>query len=59
MPLGPVEIVVIGFDQNRFDGSIVPEVQARRGDLRLRLHHRLLLGGLLRRLGGTRIGGRR
>ena len=28
MPLGPVEIVVIGFAENRFDGSIVPEVQA-------------------------------
>lgn len=28
MPLGPVEIVVIGFDENRFDGAIVPEVQA-------------------------------
>lgn len=28
MPLGPVEIVVIGFPENRFDGSIVPEVQA-------------------------------
>lgn len=27
MPLGPIEIVVIGFPENRFSGGILPELQ--------------------------------
>ncbi len=28
MPLGPVEYIIVGFQENRFDGTIVPELAA-------------------------------